>query len=454
LPSTFHFRPCVLSLVPFIYVAGGNPRIYPPLAENAAQGKKGHFRMDTISPLAPWLNFGSAASQTELKNNALLSDDNMENLSTSNDTETGSFYGQVLRHQRNASMNDIQNALRILGLGVHATEPEIKQTYRDLAKVWHPDRFPNDPGLRLKAQDKLKEINGAYSILHDYRPRRETGAREEGASRSDRRASTAAASEAERKHRSSHSPPRSAPSNTTSILDVEIRIPRWAYILGLVLAAIGTVGYVVHETGHEWLPHLTAKNPSDVKTAKVNSGSLVPREPAPALQKTETAVFANPLAGDPVNLQARSTPPSRQDISSPLGLNSEYFTVDSTREEVLAVQGTPTEADDRVFTYGDSKVYFSDGRVTRWDNSLSHPLKTKVLPSKPNMPNKGYFTVGSKKEEVLAVQGIPTGFDDRSFAYGSSKVYFNDGRVTRWDVQADYPLKVRSVTAGQSSSGN
>jgi hypothetical protein len=43
----FDLRPCVLSLVPFIYVAGGNPRIYPPLAENAAQVEKGHFRMDT-----------------------------------------------------------------------------------------------------------------------------------------------------------------------------------------------------------------------------------------------------------------------------------------------------------------------------------------------------------------------------------------------------------------------
>jgi len=29
------------------YIAGGNPRIYPPPAENAAQGEKGHLWMDT-----------------------------------------------------------------------------------------------------------------------------------------------------------------------------------------------------------------------------------------------------------------------------------------------------------------------------------------------------------------------------------------------------------------------
>lgn len=49
-----------------------------------------------------------------------------------------------------------------LGLTPGASPEELKEAYRDLAKVWHPDRFLHDPRLRAKAQEKLKEINEAY----------------------------------------------------------------------------------------------------------------------------------------------------------------------------------------------------------------------------------------------------------------------------------------------------
>lgn len=45
------------------------------------------------------------------------------------------------------------------------TPAEIKEVYRDLAKVWHPDRFGSDERLRRKAEDKLKQINDAYRVL-------------------------------------------------------------------------------------------------------------------------------------------------------------------------------------------------------------------------------------------------------------------------------------------------
>ena len=42
---------------------------------------------------------------------------------------------------------------------------ELKAAHRDLAKVWHPDRFVHDPRLQEKAQEKLKEINEAYDLI-------------------------------------------------------------------------------------------------------------------------------------------------------------------------------------------------------------------------------------------------------------------------------------------------
>jgi len=42
---------------------------------------------------------------------------------------------------------------------------ELKAAHRDLAKVWHPDRFLHDPRLQEKAQEKLKEINEAFELI-------------------------------------------------------------------------------------------------------------------------------------------------------------------------------------------------------------------------------------------------------------------------------------------------
>src|ERR1700761_2053238 len=56
-------------------------------------------------------------------------------------------------------------ALTSFGLTRDATQPQIKDAYRVLAKVWHPDRFHNDDQLRAKAEEKLKEINSAYQLL-------------------------------------------------------------------------------------------------------------------------------------------------------------------------------------------------------------------------------------------------------------------------------------------------
>ena len=54
---------------------------------------------------------------------------------------------------------------QILELEPGASQAEIKQAYRDLAIVWHPDRFADNPRLREKAEAKLKQINAAYNSL-------------------------------------------------------------------------------------------------------------------------------------------------------------------------------------------------------------------------------------------------------------------------------------------------
>ena len=65
---------------------------------------------------------------------------------------------------------DFGRAYEVLGVKPGVSERELKAAHRDLAKVWHPDRFLHDPRLQEKAQEKLKEINEAYEQLTSRRP--------------------------------------------------------------------------------------------------------------------------------------------------------------------------------------------------------------------------------------------------------------------------------------------
>lgn len=56
----------------------------------------------------------------------------------------------------------------ILGVEKTATQDEIKKAYRKLARKYHPD-VNKDPG----AEEKFKEINGAYEILSDENKRKQ-----------------------------------------------------------------------------------------------------------------------------------------------------------------------------------------------------------------------------------------------------------------------------------------
>ena len=65
---------------------------------------------------------------------------------------------------------DPRRAYRILGIAPGAPPDEVKRAWRDLAQVWHPDRFPPDSRLRQKAENNLKRINEAYAVLASYVP--------------------------------------------------------------------------------------------------------------------------------------------------------------------------------------------------------------------------------------------------------------------------------------------
>jgi curved DNA-binding protein CbpA len=58
--------------------------------------------------------------------------------------------------------------LELLEIEEGASLSELKTAYRELTKVWHPDRFKHDPKLAEKASRKLAEIIAAYKRLEGY----------------------------------------------------------------------------------------------------------------------------------------------------------------------------------------------------------------------------------------------------------------------------------------------
>jgi len=59
----------------------------------------------------------------------------------------------------------MKNPYEVLGVSPTATDQEVKDAYRKLARKYHPDNYTKDNPLASLAEEKMKEINEAYDTI-------------------------------------------------------------------------------------------------------------------------------------------------------------------------------------------------------------------------------------------------------------------------------------------------
>jgi|GEM_PF-1299251 len=346
-------------------------------------------------------------------------------------------------------MLDSERAYKILGLGYGAPQDEIKKAYIAWVKRCHPDRFHHSPHLQHLNQEKLKEINEAYAYLkrkpavfhykNPYPHKHQAPPKP-----AYKTYHTTTAKGAGFAHARPGTKSRSAgKTRATGATSPE----QW---LAMFLVFCLFVGLLVL---------LFQQNPlndySATSSREATAGWADPENRSQPLPATRSRVAESPTAVPEaegpwsiVPAAARSRPPANEartfrggeEEAPGVSGRNEFFTVGSTKNEVLAVQGTPDELGENDFRYGVSSVFFKNGKVTRWQNFAASPLKARMPSAKPG---GSFFTLGSTKEEVVAVQGEPDSRSEHAFEYGISRVFFQNNRVTSWKSYSVAPLRVK-----------
>jgi hypothetical protein len=62
-------------------------------------------------------------------------------------------------------MESVEQSLEALGLKDGAAWSDVTTAYKDLIRVWHPDRFQHDERLRKRAESQTQRLNAAMELL-------------------------------------------------------------------------------------------------------------------------------------------------------------------------------------------------------------------------------------------------------------------------------------------------
>jgi curved DNA-binding protein CbpA len=327
------------------------------------------------------------------------------------------------------------NYYKVLGVQNFASSNEIKTAYRKLSKKFHPDLNQGDKFF----EERFKEIQSAYESLNDSNKRKrlddylkqtETKHQYQNyQSKNDNETNRTQKNEQpkeESKNRYSQTPTSGAEKDnkrqqeqTTISQNSNINV---YFITGIGLFIFFIV-YIIFSNKKEENNSLNSANITPVISSTYESNYIEPSNQ----EQCETNVDDN--------------------IQSITSNNYNRFTIGSTKNEVLNIQGNPTRTtkfdmlDEEIWYYNSSSVTFKSGKVDEYSDN-SNILKVKYNNETQDVNESqnfnSYFTMGSTKNEVLIIQGNPTRttkfdmLDEEIWYYNSSSVTFKSGKVNEY----------------------
>jgi hypothetical protein len=320
-------------------------------------------------------------------------------------------------------------ALHILDLDASATAREIEKTYRMLVKVWHPDRFQGDPKLREAAEEKLKAINTAHAYLESL----------PAASRGPFRRSRAKPATPEPSAVAVQPTPHSRRGLIDPVLVSNIFLRCLILLAGLAIPVIVLFGLDSWLSSNSTTASFYGPYRSQVLFALRSSADSARQSLAQSLHRLIPGDAAATPAGVPHAAEGDSSSAvvasSQQTTPDPTSrIPMPYVTVGLTPAEVTTVMGPPLSTTGNALRYKNATFILRNGVVAGWKvDAALIPLRVKIWPSGRTDPRLTGFSLGSTKNEVIAVQGTPTLLAEDKLGYGASEVFFEGGRVIGWD---------------------
>ena len=370
----------------------------------------------------------------------------------------------------------MKNYFEILELQPGATPDEVKQAYRDLAKVWHPDRFKGeDERLKSKAAEKLAEINEAYQKIRTYqqknkkrlnntpprnsyrtspssrshtsysrpvRPNASSGSAYTGYSRPTQDRSSDGSHSRRNKSSSEYSrrtyssfnqntpPPNNPNSGEGGNIPPETahslarrranammyqrmdqrqtrarrkRKKRMSMVLyvgagGALIVLIAMIIYMMDRQQDQMPDSLLAT----LARAEMEAKMAAEESPNGVPSFSEDSLVTDNVQSGLIETSSRSSRNARiTGFSAPDG----FFTLGSSKSDVISVMGNPDHSQERMFRYGNATIFFNNNVVVGWQKSMDDQLLVLLSPRRST--DNEFFTIGSTIDEVLAVQGRP-----------------------------------------------
>ncbi len=314
---------------------------------------------------------------------------------------------------------------QLLGLP-YGTPPEaVKKAYKAFVKNWHPDRFPQGSTRQRQAEDRLKAVTAAYRRIRSQWEAEPARIQPEPAPPGE-------------SHRQRASTQTGAPVSFLSFpwrrlrgQILSLRLPfslawAWPALLLLLLALLA------------FLTGLDPSSPLKSPPGPTSSQYPIPPSAAAPIPSPSPVPVATPPSDSPApsSLIPAKHPAPRPPVPAPAPESpaKTFFTLGSTKAEVLRVQGRPGKVHGQKWVYSLSEVTFKGGRVWRYNN-FDGGLKVKILPAEAFTDDQAAssFALGATRDEVLRVQGTPTHVNGNKWSYGFSEVHFKDGVVTGYN---------------------